>query len=439
MEMSIQPEIAENLHLWNSRLVAWRWIVLVAAGLLVVVWQEKTPMVTASKIYDVLAVLAAINILLWLTTRGQRIIRPSPQALLIIQICIDMLALTVITHFSDSAETPFVMFYIFPVCLVAIVFEKYYWFFFAVLACLLHGSTIMLEYYGILPHYDVFGVEAAPFGDSIIQSEVLVAGGLAAFSTTVFGVGALVHLLVQQNISAWYTHNKLAKYVAARERMAQVGEITAGVAHAIRNPLHGLINSTDMLIDEFSDHKSSTAHLELMMESLQRMDKITTRLLTLSRNTPMEKQLVDFDEFISGVVHQATLDASVDGIPFATTLQSGIRILLDVDHMGEALGNVLDNAVRASPTGGEVQVEATQEDNNVCIRVRDQGQGIAAETMEKVFTPFFSTRAIREGTGLGLSIARSIIEKHGGTIVLANDANIGTIATIVLPCIMESE
>jgi PAS domain S-box-containing protein len=230
-------------------------------------------------------------------------------------------------------------------------------------------------------------------------------------------------------------HERIA---LTRERMARVGEIATGVAHLVRNPLQGVMNCLDILAENL-DAKSAASvgqPLALMREGLQRIGKVTDRLLTLTQETPFRPRSTDVLNALDEVRAMLGGNALQKKVTFKLEVSQGCHAHLDSDRFVEAVANVVGNAVDASPTGGEVVIRAqlvSVPEPQLVVEVLDSGPGIPVELHTQVFDPFFSTKPIGKGSGLGLAITRRILDEHGGTIVLDSEVGKGTKISLLFP------
>lgn len=218
------------------------------------------------------------------------------------------------------------------------------------------------------------------------------------------------------------------------ERLAALGEMTAGVAHEIRNPL-GIISSTaELLKERLSRYEPDNRLAQIIVEEANRLNDKVTEFLDFARpRVPnlrpcaLDKVLERSLEFLRPEIErlhiQVDRDYRLDG-----KLQ-----LADPDLLHQAFLNLLLNAIQAMPEGGALKVAVASGPNGQGseIRVQDTGEGIPPETLKKVFNPFFTTK--ERGSGLGLPIVKSIVESHQGTIQIDSTPGQGTVVVIQLP------
>ena len=230
-------------------------------------------------------------------------------------------------------------------------------------------------------------------------------------------------------------HERIA---LTRERMARVGEIATGVAHLVRNPLQGVMNCLDILADNLDPVgvEAASQPIALMREGLQRIGKVTERLLTLTQDSDFRPCSTNVFEALDEVRGMVSGNAWQRGVTIRLDASEGCFAHLDCDRFVEAVANVVGNAVDASPTGGEVIVRALSlsvPESELVVEVTDSGPGIPANLQSQVFDPFFSTKPIGKGSGLGLSITRRIVAEHGGSISLNSESGQGTTLILRFP------
>ncbi len=218
------------------------------------------------------------------------------------------------------------------------------------------------------------------------------------------------------------------------ERLAALGEMTAGVAHEIRNPL-GIISSTAELLEERLAHYEPQNRLaSIIVEEVNRLNEKVTEFLDFSR--PRVPNLRPCD--LEGVINRSLefLQPEIDRRGITVTRQyrlNGRSQAADPDLLHQAFLNILLNAIQAMPHGGKLIVSTRVAPNGPGgeIRFKDHGEGIDHETLKKIFNPFFTTK--EKGSGLGLPIVKSIIESHQGTIKIDSTLGQGTTVIISLP------
>ena len=220
------------------------------------------------------------------------------------------------------------------------------------------------------------------------------------------------------------------------EKIAAVGQIAAGVTHEIKNPLNSFSINAQMLIRELADKfgPDSSAHesATLIKSEINRINNILEEFVKFAKFP--EPRLVDnsINQIVREVADLISESVKDSGIALRVSLQENIPgIKLDNWQFREVLINLTQNAISAMKDGGELELQTVLADNNVVVRVKDTGEGIPESNLERIFTPFFSTR--EGGLGLGLSIVQRIVESHGGRINCTSSTGVGTVFEVVLP------
>ncbi|MBW2395695.1 MAG: hypothetical protein JRG95_15655 [Deltaproteobacteria bacterium] len=218
------------------------------------------------------------------------------------------------------------------------------------------------------------------------------------------------------------------------QRLAVIGEFAGAVAHGMRNPLAG-IRATAQIAQEQATAASQSPvaeTLEGVLSEADRLDQRIRSLLDFSRPVEPRPKQVDVGELIERVARTLSRSAERRGVRILTTQQpSPSYVVSDLDYLEETLLELVGNALRATETGGEVRLEHGRGDDQVVIRVRDDGSGIPEAVQDRVFDLFFTTRP--DGTGLGLPSVRKIVEMLGGSIELESSGPGGTCFRVELP------
>jgi two-component system NtrC family sensor kinase len=229
-------------------------------------------------------------------------------------------------------------------------------------------------------------------------------------------------------------------------KMASLGELSAGVAHEINNPLAIILTERQILLDlveltpglDDNFKKELVNSLSQMDAQVNRCKRITHNLLRFSRRTRSVLETVDLNGFLSEVVELMEREARSGGIKFTTSFDQNLKpVLSDPSQLQQVFLNLITNAIDAhdgKPYGTiHIKTEADDVNERVKVTVADTGAGIPAENLKKIFDPFFTTKPVGKGTGLGLAICYGIIQRLGGAISVKSEVGQGTEFTIVLP------
>ncbi len=215
-----------------------------------------------------------------------------------------------------------------------------------------------------------------------------------------------------------------------KERLASLGEMSAGIAHEIRNPL-GIISSSAQLLEREVANTEARQLLEIIQEESTRLNGLITEFLTFGRQLEPQRQPCDLAALTARILDSLQNAAQQKGIALELGECSTCMASVDADMMQQVLLNLLLNALEATAPGGRVRVVLEQYPERLDIVVDDSGRGIPAENLARIFDPFFTTKS--EGTGLGLANAYKIMESHGGSLKVASHVGEGSRFTASLP------
>lgn len=217
------------------------------------------------------------------------------------------------------------------------------------------------------------------------------------------------------------------------EKMASLGELVAGIAHEINNPLTGIMVFTSMSIDRRELPQEIRQDLRTVLDETQRCADIVKRLLEFSRETPPLKQDVEINQLLDSTFNFLERQVSFHNIKVMKSFEDALpNIQADPVQLKQVFMNMLVNASQAMALGGDLEVATRlRPDYGVEVVVRDSGCGISEERVKYIFDPFFTTK--KDGTGLGLSVSYGIVQNHGGNIDVASEIGVGTTFRIFLP------
>ena len=221
-------------------------------------------------------------------------------------------------------------------------------------------------------------------------------------------------------------------------RLAAVGEMAAGIAHEINNPLTGVIGFAEILMERSDLPGDVRDDLSVISEGSKRMADIVKRLLTFARQTQPYKTSTDLNELIDNTLTLRAYVLKTGNIEVVTSYERTLPwVTVDPGQLQQVFINLIVNAEHAmKASGGKLTITTEKCGDHICISFRDTGYGIPPEVMEHLFEPFFTTKEPGEGTGLGLSLSRSIILEHGGELRAESPPGGGAKFTIELPIIV---
>ena len=220
------------------------------------------------------------------------------------------------------------------------------------------------------------------------------------------------------------------------EKLANMGQLSAGIAHELNNPLGVITMYSSILMDEAKEDDPIRKDLELIVEQTKRCKNIVSGLLNFARKNQVnltETNLVNFTKSsIKSIIKADTIKVILN-----SNLSDPIA-MIDTDQMMQVLTNLEKNAIEAMPNGGELKIELNGNKNEIEFNICDSGVGISKENMEKIYTPFFTTKELGKGTGLGLPLIYGIVKMHKGQISANSNTDpdkgpTGTSFKIVIP------
>lgn len=220
------------------------------------------------------------------------------------------------------------------------------------------------------------------------------------------------------------------------EKMASMGQLSAGIAHEINNPLGVVLMYSHILLDEFDRESGIHEDLQMIAEHADRAKKIVAGLLNFARQNKVKLVPVKLGEIINEALKSQVFPPNIK-VVIENHLNDPV-VDLDRDQMIQVLTNFINNSVTAMPDGGELKFEINGDAEKVFISIGDTGTGIPKEIISKVFDPFFTTKKAGKGTGLGLAIIYGIIKMHRGDVSVESNADpaagpTGTKFTVTIP------
>ncbi|MGD8296623.1 MAG: ATP-binding protein [Desulfobacterales bacterium] len=230
---------------------------------------------------------------------------------------------------------------------------------------------------------------------------------------------------------------QLENKVKRAEKMAAIGELAAGVAHEIRNPLSSIRGFAQYLQHFLKNNLQEQEYTRTMISEVDRVNSVITNLLTFARPMAVVRSMTNVQELIKKAINLTKTDAESKNVDVILSVQvPGNNFLLDENQMLQVLLNLLLNAIQAAASNGQIEIgyRIDAENDKLEIWIEDDGIGVPAEKTSKIFEPFFTTR--EKGTGLGLSIVHKIVENHGGEIMLQSpplSKSHGCRFTIIIP------
>jgi signal transduction histidine kinase len=221
-------------------------------------------------------------------------------------------------------------------------------------------------------------------------------------------------------------------------KLAAVGEMAAGIAHELNNPLTTVTGFTELILDEMNKDAPHRADVEMVLHEALRARGVVRRLLDFARQGERTRARADLNQIIDDVLALTTNFIHTNGVQLEVDFKEDLPwVSVDTNQMKQVFLNLVHNALQAMPTGGNLQIKtrtrSKENRESVIVAIKDSGIGIDPKDIDRIFEPFFTTKGSRGGTGLGLSVTYGIVTDHGGTIEVESQPGEGSIFTVWLP------
>ncbi len=282
-------------------------------------------------------------------------------------------------------------------------------------------------------------------GTSFTDNDRLVLESLAGVLSSVL-LNARRYKQLQERIEA---QNLAEKKMVESARLAAVGEIAAGVAHELNNPLTTIAGFTELVLEDLPQDARAREDLNLVLQEAHRARDVVRRLLDFSRQDESLKAPADINEILGEALALVHHRARVNGVEIQFVAWDALpAIRMDRGQIKQVILNLVQNALHAMPRGGTVRFATANVElddayaaknpgvkpgSYVGVSVTDTGTGMDAETRARVFEPLFTTKPVGEGTGLGLSMVFGIVQQSGGHVTVESERGRGTTFQVFLP------
>ena len=254
-------------------------------------------------------------------------------------------------------------------------------------------------------------------------------------STACFAVAVLSGLLTEQNKRAQMELKSVEGHLKRVEKMAYMGEMAAGLAHEIKNPLASLVGSIQLLKEELCLDADHQRLMEIVLRETDRLGTLVNDFLFFARPPAGKPEKIHLKNAIDDIITVFGKDqVHADKRYIYKEIETEIWVLMDPSHLKQIIWNLLLNAAEAIEKDGNITIRAFRDrKNDVRIEVEDDGCGIPDEAVASIFDPFFTTKS--EGTGLGLSIVHRILEAYESQLEVQSQEHKGTVFFFVLKCV----
>jgi two-component system sensor histidine kinase PilS (NtrC family) len=295
----------------------------------------------------------------------------------------------------------------------------------AALCSLQFGCLVELEYFGIL---DPFGTNGNTLAGAYDWYQIFFK--LMITTLACFAVAFLSSLLSEQTRKSKEELRAMEGHVKRVEKMASIGEMAAGLAHEIKNPLASLTGSIQLLKEDMRYDPDHARLMQIILREADRLSSLASNFLFYARPPAGKVEPIELDRALLETAELFEKDASNNGrISTIKNVSSGVWITMDPGHLHQILWNLLLNAAEAIDGEGQIGIDMFPLKNRqACVKITDNGCGISQEALKSIFDPFVTTKP--NGTGLGLSIVHRILEAYDAWLNVESELNKGTTVTL---------
>jgi two-component system sensor histidine kinase HydH len=337
------------------------------------------------------------------------------------QVCIDTFFVTLIIFVTGGFLSVFSFLYLVVIVYSSMLLPMRGTMVIAALCSIQFGCLVELEYFGILNPY---GADANLLAVAYGWSQVLFKLIITAIAC--FAVAFLSSLLAEQTRRSKKELQTMENHVKRVEKMAAIGEMAAGLAHEIKNPLASLSGSIQLLKEDMRYDPDHDRLMQIILREADRLSSLASNFLLYARPPAGKLEAVKLDRAVLEAAEIFEKDGSNNGrITISQKITPNIWITMDPGHLHQILWNLLLNAAEAIEGEGSIEIEMfSLKNKHVCVKITDDGCGMSKETLTSIFDPFFTTKP--NGTGLGLSIVHRILEAYDAWLNVESEVNIGT-------------
>ncbi len=343
---------------------------------------------------------------------------------ILLQILLDLAALALLLYFAGLPQNPFLSFFVFHMIIAGMYLRGNLPYLIAAAATLMVGAIMLLEYLGWIRRFDL----QFPTG---VSSPLYLLTVFAALASTLW-IAVYFTTAIRRYVDR--AHAQLRQ----KEKLLGIGQLVAGIAHEIANPLDGVQNCLQRIGETVRDDPRLTEYVQMMVAALERIERTAKRVQAFALPHGVTLQATDLNAVV-----EATLSllgpTRRNRVQVQTELKDVPPVQGDPYTLQEVLVNLCINALAAMPRGGTLTLRTRllgggddDQLDSVAVEVADTGVGIPRANLERIFEPFFTTRAESGGTGMGLGLCRMLISEMGGRIEVRSVVQQGAVFTVVL-------
>jgi signal transduction histidine kinase len=453
-QFPLQAELIERID-W---LISLRWLAVVGALLTIVMVNSYLPdLLQQGPLIATTAAIALYNLLFFLYARWLRAHASTAPRLrqsavfAYVQIALDLIALTMLLHFAGGVENPFALFFIFHMIIASILLSPTASFLAALLASSLFAAMALLEYKGLVPHYNLVGL----INLGLHRHGTYVWTSIMVMTVTLFlvvymtsSISARLRARTNELLAISRSHEaksqelaelntKLQKLDAARTKFMVT------VTHELRAPVSTIYSCLDLVLGGYASREKEQQVLERAQQRTTELLDLVKDLLELTGARQAEVQaeeaeVIQIADVLRNVEELMRIEAENKDLFLSIDIAPDLPLVkAKPDHIKAVWANLISNAIKYTEPGGIVVASLTHNPDYVVGAVRDTGIGIAADDLPKIFEEFYRTASARaicpQGTGVGLAIVKRTIENYGGKIWVESESGRGSRFTFMLP------
>ena len=429
--MDLAFSILSNRVRW---LINLRWIF--CFGVIAVIWLSSSVFKVVSSsgpLYVIASIIMFYNILFMLSERHRMFGGQNLNKHILAQMILDQISLSLLLYFSGVPYNPFFFYYVFHIAIAALLLIGWAPYVLASLASCLAAVVMMLGYLGYAPA-SAFSLDTGSYHTAVLGNGphgAYLVGFFVALTSTL-GITVYFTSSVQRYLS------QVQSIIRQKEKMLGCGQLVAGIAHQISNPLDGIENCLQTIGRSVEDDAHLTEYVQLMAEALERIERTIKSVQAFAGPHGITQQDIDVNKAIEAVVQLLEHNIS-QKIQLVTELGKVPQVRGHLHTLQEVIFNLCTNALAAMPDGGKLclrslvlEADTFRQFKRVAIEVADTGCGIPESNIDKIFEPFFTTRKDAGGTGLGLALCRILMSEMDGQIEVSSVPKQMTVFRLIL-------
>jgi len=342
------------------------------------------------------------------------------------QILVDVLLITALVYISGGLKGSFYFLYIFDIIAASIILSSRASFLTAALSAIFFGLLVEGMYFRIIPFFN--NEQQIELSLGVVTNNIVISWG-------VFFLVALLMNFLNRNLKKTKEQLRQAqKELEIKNRLAIIGEVSAQLAHEIRNPLTAIAGSVQLLNDELALNEEQKELMNIVIRESKRVSESIEQFLNVTPKGEAEYSDIDLSALAKETITLLEKSGELNGMHRITGnfRSNKVKYWGQADHFKQIFWNLIKNSIKAMPRGGTLAIEFNQKNNNLLqLKFADTGRGMTEEEKGRVFEPFYS--GFKNGVGVGMSVVRRIIENYQGNIQIFSKPEKGTEIVITLP------